>query len=172
MPNWCSGSLKLRGSYENIKRFFFEGLNQYEDIFDEEQQKWVDTPIPKEKWFEAEEYGEPGARELGIELTNGWTYVEGTKRAFIDGDQYVYVHERKDLDTVASMRIMQAWDFRDEGWVEIAKKYNCDMRLWGSECGMCFERIIDISRDGTIIKSVTNKYSDWEWEAVFPWMGG
>lgn len=179
MPNWISGSLKLRGSYENVKRFFFEGINQYEDIFDEKQQKWVDTLIPKEKWFKAEEYGEPGARVLDIKLTNGWTYVEGTRRAFISTDHSnyisVYEHEHEQVDerfVTAACEINQAWDFRDEDWIEIAKKYELDIRLWGLEYGMCFGREIEIRNDGKIIFSKTLKYNDWDWECPLPWMRG
>ena len=179
MPNWISGSLKLRGNYENVKRFFFEGINQYEDIFDEGQQKWVDTLIPKEKWFKAEEYGEPGARELDIELANGWTYVEGTRRAFISTNHSsyisVYEHDQEDEDkrfVTAACEINQAWYFRYEDWIEIAKKYELSIRLWGLECGMCYGREIEIGKDGKIIFSKTLKYNDWDWECPLPWMGG
>ena len=29
MPNWIEGSLKVRGNYENVKRFFLDGTNDY-----------------------------------------------------------------------------------------------------------------------------------------------
>lgn len=183
MPNWVEGSLKLRGKYDDIMRFFEDGINVYQHKWDFEKNESIESILDKSVWLRMDESVisgrqhpsfPDGLRECEIYLSSDepYVYVEGTNRAFLDGDQYIYVSERKDSDTVAPMRIRQAWDFRDENWVEIAKKYNCDVRLWGSECGMCFERIVDISRDGTINMSVTNKYSDWEWEAVFPWMGG
>lgn len=29
MPNWCEGSLRIRGKYEDVIRFFKEGINAY-----------------------------------------------------------------------------------------------------------------------------------------------
>ena len=177
MPNWVEGSLKLRGKYDDIMRFFEDGINVYHHKWGFEKDETIETVLDKSVWLQMDKSvisGPDGLRgcEICFSADEPFIYIEGTNRAFLDGDQYIYIYERKDSDAVAFMKIRQAWDFRDEDWVKITKKYNCDVRLWGSECGMCFERIVDISRDGTINKSLTKKYDDWEWEAIFPWMGG
>ena len=173
MPNWINGSLKIRGPYENVKRFFMENLNTYEDTFDEQTQKWNYIKQPKEKWLRStSEYGEAGSRELEICIEpQKWVYVEGTKRAFISSE-IIFINERREKEkSIAACEINQAWGFFPEEWAELSKKYNVDIRLWGLECGLCFGQEIIIEH-GELLKDDEFKYDDWTWEAPLPWLGG
>lgn len=119
MPNWVEGSLKLRGKYDDIMRFFEDGINVYQHKWDFEKDETIETVLDKSVWLWMDESvisGPDGLRgcEICLSSDEPFVYIEGTNRAFLDGDQYIYIYERKDTDTVASMQIRQAWDFRDE----------------------------------------------------------
>ena len=172
MPNWCSGSLKLRGQYENLVKFLTEGLNEYNCEWNDEKQQSVETVVPKDKWIHRiEEYGEAGAREFVMEIEPGeWVYVEGTKRAFITSD-YIDVAEN---EIIAAVEISQAWDFRVDNWIDISKKYGLDIKLWGVDHGGNFMHEIEIVK-GEVVSDISkhwDNYNDFLWECPLPWLGG
>lgn len=41
MPNWIQGSLKVRGTYDNVKNFFIKGLNAYRGSEMLDTKDWV-----------------------------------------------------------------------------------------------------------------------------------
>lgn len=176
MPNWIVGSLKVRGKYEDIKRFFTEGVNHYSWHWDNDKKTDVYILIPKKKWLKVNEYiGKNGYREFIVEylLDNcgDWTYVEDTKRAFITSD-YISIYEHDpNKPIVAYCEIRQAWGFDSENWLNISQKYNLDIRLWGLECGMQFGTEIEII-DGKIKTENDFCYDSWDWECPLPWLGG
>lgn len=67
--------------------------------------------------------------------------------------------------------VKQAWGWLEDGWIDVAKKYNCDIRLIGWECGMEYEGELVVMRDGTH-EYVERKYDDWDWECPCPLNGG
>lgn len=146
MPNWCEGVMKLRGSKDNILRFLKEGFE----------------PSYKNSVIEIDEFGE----EVNITNVN---YIKNTSRAFVD-EQYFYIIEAGD-STIVSIKMRQCWDFAAAEFVEIAKKFNLDVRLFGWERGMRFSREVLIV-DNNVIKDRTYKYSDWDWEVPFSDLGG
>lgn len=172
MPNWIEGSLKLRGPYENVKKFFQTGLNIYSHKWNEKDEKDECTPIPREQWCKT--YEDDGYFEFTI-LDDQWVYVENTRRAFITGEHEIYFYKPSKSDKedcIVAMVVHQAWAFDEDDWVEIAKKYNVDVRLYGLECGMTYGTEIEIKRDGTVLKNYDFTYMDWNWDCPFPWKGG
>lgn len=172
MPNWCSGSLKLRGQYENKVKFLSEGLNEYSCEWNDEERQPVEIVVPKDKWIRRiEEYGEAGAREFVMDIEPGeWVYVEGTKRAFITSD-YICIAEN---DNVVAVGISQAWDFRADNWIDISKKYDLDIKLWGVDNGWGFMHEIEIVK-GEVVSDISkhwDNYNDFLWECPLPWLGG
>lgn len=174
MPNWVKGSLKFRGPYENILKFFEEGINIYRNVIMDPD---IQLPVPKEDWLDIHEYGEPGSRICDVfinsaKLSNDWAYIEETKRAFIFTEQiYIQIEERSDMSAICVTEVAQAWDFRAENWEDVAKTYGIDVRLYGYESGGQFGRDICIEH-GRLLKNEYIKYDDWEWECPFPWIGG
>ncbi len=141
MPNWIEGTLKLRGSNENLKRFF-------------------DNAVQSRSCHYDEEFNE-------VELMED-TWIKDTKRAFVNGECYIYWE--KEYATVC-IPIMQAWCFVTEEWVEISKQYNLDVRLYGFEQGMEFCQEVEII-DGKVTMDNNIRYDDWDWECPMPRMGG
>ena len=159
MPNWIEGTMKLRGTREDIARFFREGLETSNQPNPEDRKNQV-TDSSGNDWFDFSFKNEP--------------YIRGTRRAFIT-DSSVYM---EDDEGVVSVDVKQAWAF-DAGsetedlrkWKNISEKYNVDIRLYGIECGMQFTQEIIIVRGRKPIVNV-KEYENWDWDCPFPNMGG
>ena len=172
MPNWIEGSLKVRGKYENVKKFFLEGTNVYIWSYDKEKDNDVSTVRNYDEYREVTEY--EAGENYGRECVICWhsvesIYIENTRRAFIDGDRDVYIFEKKDGDTIGECKFRQAWSLEPENWVEISKKYDVDIRLWGLEGGMQFGEELEVIK-GDITVCEVNSYDTWT--MPLPWMGG
>jgi len=143
MPNWIEGTLKLRGSSENLKRFFDNAIQPpcYTCYYDGE---FNEVKIMPDAW------------------------IKGTSRAFVNDECYIYWE--KAYETVC-IPIRQAWCFVAEEWAEISKKYNLDVRLYGFEQGMEFCQEVEII-DGKVTMDNKIRYDDWDWECPMPRMGG
>ncbi len=93
MPNWCEGSLKVRGRLKDVKRFFLENIKNNANA------KEGDVPVIDRSSCEDEFF---------IEFGNE-PYINGTTRAFILSD-FVEMHE-KEYGT-ACVNFKQAWGDR------------------------------------------------------------
>ena len=163
MPNWIEGTLKVRGSLENVKKFIFEGLNVY--------QMSADEPLPKDQWMLITDSREYKYYEIDFDYE---AYVEGTKRAFVrshENHSVFYTQDDWSDPVIAVFAARQAWSFKDEEWREISEKYGVDIRLFGFEQGMEFGQEIEII-NGEVTIDKTIEYKDWDWECPFPYMGG
>lgn len=170
MPNWMEGCLKVRGSYENVKRFFTEGLNIY-------RYKGCDHEpiiVAKEEWMHVWE--DAGAKFIIIDFlpkfSNCLAYVEGTKRTFIstaDHSIVIFRFSEEDDAWIGTAVCKQAWGFRTEEWLKIAEQYSIDIRFWGIESGLMSGEEVEIV-DGKIIKDDITKYDTWT--IPLPWLGG
>ena len=100
-----------------------------------------------------------------------------------EGDYYLYKND--DDNNVMVLGVQQAWtftgrssDFDEKALVDIADKYNLDIRLYGIEQGMefCQEVVVHHKRadeeKGKIVVDSFIKYEDWDWECPFPRTGG
>ena len=167
MPNWCEGTVKIRGKLENVKRFLLEGLNHY-------SYRDFDNPVPKEDWMVINDNKKYGYYEIDFDVE---AYVEGTRRAFVSSENACHVFYWEDNHNgtpVAVMHVRQAWRFREEEWCEISKKYDVDIRLYGVEQGMMFTEDIEIIK-GEVTKNeshVYETYEQWVWNCPFPNYGG
>ena len=174
MPNWCEGSLKLKGKYDDILRFWEEGVNAYSYSVDRNNERGTDL-IPKEEWYEIEEYEESTIIANHIP-PSCWIYIEGTKRAFVD-DSFCSYTILKDSSGKAIMAIpfRQAWTIRQQDWMDIAKKYHLEIKIYAIESGAGFYCSFHVLSDGAILENnfcQTEKYEDFVWNCPFPWMGG
>ena len=162
MPNWCEGTMKLRGKAKDILRFFHEGLD-------------ASTWLGGEK-IEDQVFDNSGDGELYFNFKHE-PHIKDTRRAFITGDSVECYYDNEDEDIVACVNVKQAWAFAaDDGgdlkkWQEISNEYNVDIRLFGIEMGMEFTQEVIIIRGQ---KPIVNEkqYEDWMWECPFPNMGG
>jgi len=164
MPNWCEGIMKIRGTKENVAKFFKEGVHTY---------NWG-RKADNSDAYEIDSDGlivdDSDKYMLDVIIKND-AYIEGTSRAFILSDYYDMCFEYNDEPTICIFGFKQAWGIRADEFVPISKKYNLDFRFNGYEGGMCFEELVEII-NGEITKDETIEYEDWNWECPRPDLGG
>ena len=157
MPNWCEGSLRIRGKKYNIRNFL---KNEIVCTNYEENAK-------KPEIEESDEY-------LVLRSTTNDFYIKNTYRNFIFTNQIeaCFDNYEDDEDCIINIDCFNsAWALRSDGWADHATKYNLDFRMFGYEQGMQFSQIMTILKDGTV-KEETQHYNDWYWDCPFPNMGG
>lgn len=153
MPNWCEGSLKLKGDPKDIRRFLLERV-----LYDE----------PEEKEESLIGFKEITDDEINVDI-RGWRWIKDTTRAFLT-PQVIWYRNNE----VINFDISQAWGFKEIEWKTISKEYHLEVKLYGVECGMMFTDYIYI-KDGEIIEEKTDvatSYDEWLWNTPFPYMGG
>ena len=131
--------------------------------------------MDKSKWMSVVE----DTDSVEIYFDHDEIYVEDTQRAFINlfytglGKRELYIDKRKNPE-ICVLHVSQAWSFREEDWIEIAKKYNLDIRLTGIEQGMGFMEDLIITKDGEVtdLSPSYKDYDDFEWNCPIPFIGG
>ena len=158
MPNWSEGSIKIKGSYDNIMHFIKTKLvpaNEHKD------------------WLTITEH-EDGSSICfnGFKEPFDWIYISDTKRAFIIPEPYVFWVDKSN-DTVIALHFAQAWGVWLDEWIEIAKQYNLAFRFFTIDCGMGLYGDEIVLPDGTI-QDLSPQWdsSAFIWNCPVPWFGG
>lgn len=164
MPNWVEGVMKLRGKRENIEKFLTEGL----------------VPIPLMDKGMAQLLGKPYVESVAtiesdedeFSMSNKYGFaIPGARRAMIESDIEWYL-KGEDVEVLHIDGFKQAWAITEaEPYLNLAKQYDIDMRIYVFERGMQFNQELVIE-DGEVKKFVDITFDDYEWECVFPHMGG
>lgn len=153
MPNWCVGTLRVRGKTKDLKRFILEGLQ------------------PAGFMGNSLEPLKPEANEDYFEISSSETcYIENTRRGFVE-DLYVYLDGAEDEVQSIAIESKFAWGINAEELKATCIKYNVDMKIHAFERGMEFNQNIEIV-GGLIIKDEEIKFDDYNWECICPNMGG
>ena len=155
MPNWMEGTLKIRGTSENIVRFFTEGLGQPSGKYENAQMSELVHDCSSAPYYEFAFENDP--------------WVKDTHRAFLSGE--CEWEDDPDEPFTVLVDVRQAWKFKPDEWRDIAQKYNLNFRLYGFERGGQFCQEIEI-RNGVITLYKIIRYEDWGWECPMPKMGG
>lgn len=151
MPNWCEGSLKVRGTKENITKFILEGLHPVNVIGD-----------LKEK-LSLNEYGDVQSKET--------CWIENTRRGFVEGVD-IYLSEFEDEGTcIAVFESKFAWRIDAKQLLQTCVKYHVDMKIHAFEMGMEFNQVIEIV-DNKIVKDEELHFEDYQWDCICPEVGG
>lgn len=162
MPNWATGSIRLKGKVKNIVNFMDNGIEGVDYI----GQKKPDNVIKVDH----------GDIECDYEF-KGTAWIKDTKRAFIDTDTFkywncVYIDADEINDEISiAMPFKQAWKVSVEDFVAISKKYSVDVAIHAFEQGMEFEQDILIV-GGEIKKNDKTDYEDYMFECSMPFIGG
>ena len=159
MPNWCEGTLKVRGSLKHLKTFVLNALKECGYAGNPPEGPLLDV-YEIEQGFEAK--------------LNRMAYLEGTSRGFVDDDQgYQFFElENKEGDQILLLRRTQfAWDINAGELQHLCTKYHVDMKITAFEQGMEFQRDVEIVK-GAIVLDTTTKYSDYQWQCPRPCLGG
>lgn len=146
MPNWCEGTLKVRGTMENIRKFMEEGI------------EWTPGELVVEDY--------DGELEFSTSRT-GERWIKGTHRHFILCDEYMYFYEGSTL----FLHFEAAWNVSAEDLKTVCQTYDIDMKVEAYERGMQFGQLIEIL-NGEITRDELIKYDDYDWDCPCPTLGG
>lgn len=164
MPNWCEGSLKIRGKFEDLKKLCKEEFAVYsikikrERVFTE-----LDKNATKIMCGDKE-----GAEEFWMQFDRE-AHINGTRRNFVTSSDIDFFDNGD--KSICVVEFKAAWGIDPAPYLELAKKYNVDIRLYGFERGMEFNQEV-IIENGEIIKDEEIKFDDYDWECVMPHLGG
>lgn len=157
MPNWCEGTLKVRGSYENLRNFILNGFSEINRL--------PGVPEPEEPFLKIWDNGE---NYFSAEICR-ICYINGTHRGFCYGGWIEFGEE--DEYSIALLETKFAWAISSEALLKICKEYIVDMKITGYERGMEFVQEIEIV-DGVITCDKEIHYEDYQWECPCPLIGG
>ncbi len=162
MPNWCEGNIRLRGTKECIKSFFENEL--YFTMHEAEvpvvvEESFGDLTVSRGKDYHAKAYDS--------------FRIKNAERTFIKGSSFeVYAGvEPGEVATACVEGFRAAWNIEADPYIEKAKRYGVDIKIYAIESGSHFVRTIEIIR-GELKKDETMRFGDWDWECPFPKMGG
>lgn len=151
MPNWCAGTLRVRGRQKDLQNFVLKGLKPC-DIFGNEHTK-----------LELD--------ELGYVYCDKTCWIEGTHRGFVNNlNLYFEDYEDDSIQTI-TLDAKFAWNINSEELLKVCQKYHVDMRIYAFEQGMEFNLEIEII-NGKITKDSYFAFQDYKWECICPNMGG
>lgn len=154
MPNWCEGTLKVRGKTKDLKKFILEGLkpvNGFGHMLEP-----LNLDVDEKGYFEIS--------------SNNTVHIENTYRGFVD-NLYAYLDGDEEDTDIICLESRFAWGITATELQEICIKYHIDMKIYAFERGMEFNHDIEIV-DGQIIKDEQIEFDDYRWECICPNMGG
>lgn len=167
MPNWCEGNMRLRGKPEDILSFLKNELTccgYNRGMMD------VVERVPE---FE-EKYGLIKLKfpEDMKDLLFKSIYIQGTRRNFAKDDEMsIEVDPDEDVTIAYIPDFKAAWDIDPEPYVKKSKKYGIDIKIFGFEMGMQFERIVEVVQ-GALVRNQKIEHGNWRWDCAFPMLGG
>lgn len=151
MPNWCAGTLRVRGKKKDLQNFIMDDM--------EPSCGYGKEPVE----IKLDEYGNI--------YCNRSCYIKGTNRGFVKSlDVYLEDYEDDFITTIA-LDAEFAWGISSEELLELCRKYHLDMAIYAFERGMEFNQIIEII-NGKILKDAELNFDDYVWECICPNMGG
>jgi len=168
MPNWCEGNMRLRGRPEAIIDFL---KNEITCV----ARKPGSLDVVERKPDIEDFYG-----DITLKVPNKmdnllWKcfYIKDTRRNFLDNEKSITVYVDKDVEIATAYipDFKAAWAIKHEPYVEKSKKYGIDIKIFGFECGMEFEQVVEIV-NGELIRDEEIHYDDWGWECPMSHMGG
>lgn len=169
MPNWCEGTLKVRGKMidvakwvkENVVAYSYEWKKNENGVLYQDTKPLVDNVVVKYDEFESEEI---------YVVVKSLAHISGTTRNFVLEGTYSAI-ERADETTILTLNFKAAWGIQSMPYVAMSQKYSVDFRLYGFERGMEYNQEV-IVENGRLIQDMDIKFGDYEWECIYPQLGG
>ena len=153
MPNWCEGTLKVRGTKENVTKFILEGLQ----------------PVG----FLGEEKGKLTLNKYGDIESDETCWIENTRRGFVDKpDVFLSNYEDGEI-AIAVFDARFAWGIDATQLQKTCIKYNVDIgfkvqALWGDSNLGSNNIVILLSNHSQKITTVMlNKNANGEFDGTY-----
>ena len=155
MPNWCRGTLKVRGEYDKIQAFLSNALDECR--YYGEPPEW-----PLLEVAETPEYADISLHRMA--------HLKDTSRGFVEEDTDILL-EKKAGKQIIFLDAQFAWDIKTEELQWLSQEFGVDLKITAFEQGAQFERDIEIVQGFISLDSV-KEYQDYEWMCPCPTMGG
>ncbi|EOS7999083.1 hypothetical protein DW624_RS00640 [Enterococcus hirae] len=165
MPNWAEGTMKIRGTKENIINCLNEyllGMTRLVPVKNEKGHLDIKSERSVVK-SEQDDY------EYTISCEGGF-YIKDTQRAFIEGPK-IELWFDNGIENLEITDFKQAWSVSPEEFVEMSEKHQVDIKIFVFERGMEFTQEIEIIK-GKITKDISKEYDDYFWDVPFASIGG
>lgn len=161
MPNWCTGDLKVRGKYKDIKEFlskemFVLGGNILNRTYE--------PPVIND------EYG------IEISVGNQGMWFRNAYRSCLNSDIDIYIdfddeNKNEQIITANLGKLETAWGTDTQALIKLSEQYNLDFKIYAYEKGMEFNIDFEVHK-GKVIKNDEIKFDDYIWECTNPEIGG
>lgn len=160
MPNWCTGDLKVRGKYKDIKEFLSKEMMIIGgSLFNREYKE----PVIDES------YG------IEIKVGNQGMWFRNAYRSYFENNIDIWIDdELKENDNILTLNLGElqtAWGTDTEALTKLSKQYNLDFKIYAYERGMQFNIDFEVHK-GEVIKNNEIKFDDYVWECTNPEIGG
>lgn len=173
MPNWCEGNIRFRGACKDIKALV------------ENELVCVGTVVGERNWdvVESKPVVDTDGYQLSVRRSDNGDgilfpafHIKGTRRNFLDGitvefDGMYESDDEREVRTLICSSFKAAWGIEAQPYVELSKKYDVDIHIFGWERNMEFAQEVEILR-GELVKDEEIKYDDWQWECPMAYLGG
>ena len=162
MPNWCEGYLKIRGKKEDIVNFVENEIRlvKLKSIISEPE--YLEIKMIKDSY------------EYRFEHKNSfkeYLRLKNARRFFVESEEISFYYHEDEVCHL-TLEIKQACYIDvQEILVEHSKKYHVDFNIYASESGMEFEQYITVI-NGELVKNEEREYTDFQFEAINPELGG
>ena len=150
MPNWCEGWVKFRGTKEDLINFI---MNEFNGSKPEIRFSDLEPNIPEGLVF-LNSLERSCMCSGDIEEANG-------SIMFSESGTGVFV-----------AKIRHAWSVSGQGYEELAKKYNIDIKGKCYEKGMEFIEEFEVNNKGGVVFYKSYDLDDYYWECECPTLGG
>ena len=151
MPNWCEGTLKVRGTRENLLKWMQEGFDKSPEATITEDGCMIELEKPYNSMS-----------------------IAGMRRCFADlsGKEFYLRPDRHNPAVgIILIPVSAAWYIAAEELAAISAQYNIDFKIWAFEEGMEFNLDIEVV-GGKIIKDEDVKFDNYFWDCIKPEIGG
>lgn len=160
MPNWCTGDLKVRGRYKDIREFLSkEMMILGGSIFN----RTYEEPIIDEKCG------------ISIDVGKQGMWFRNAYRSYFENDIDIWIdEEEKESGNILTMnlgKLQTAWGTDTKALTVLSKQYNLDFKIYAYERGMEFNIDFEVHK-GEVIKNNEIKFDDYTWECTNPEIGG
>lgn len=178
MPNWCEGSIRFRGTTENIKDIFnyiieetlkeSERLNIENDKVKRDMQKLYLNQIDIIKSFiKHDAFYFINSNHIDTKI-----HLPYSDRGFIKLDDARFFETIDEDNMVLAIHYEQAWGFDIQTFINLANHFHVDIKALGFEAGMEVELNYEVNRNGEIINQTETEIKDYPWDSINPTFGG
>lgn len=158
MPNWCVGTMKVRGTKENLVNFLKKGFSPV---------TWLGSAVPVE--VNEDKYS---VSLKCLDKAHGF-HVKGTHRNFVETNciEFEFWDEDKETHVMLIENYKAAWGIEANALALLSKTYDIDFKIYAFERGMEFNQDIEVVK-GEIVKDDEIQFDDYDWECINPGVGG